>query len=95
MTRYAIGEVREYTVIGNAGEASEFKVEVKIKMTVRPYPATSPSYASGGEPPEGPEFEIVSILPHKGGPVVEWIEEQAIQAAESDDWIVSENWRGE
>ena len=33
-------------------------VEYEIKITSHSYPATGPSYASGGEPGGGPEFEI-------------------------------------
>lgn len=36
-------------------------MEVEIKMTSKGYPATGPSYSSGGEPAEPPEFEIESI----------------------------------
>lgn len=37
------------------------EIEVEVKMTHPGYPATGPSYSSGGEPGAGPEFEIGTI----------------------------------
>jgi hypothetical protein len=39
----------------------EVEVEVDYEITSFGYPATGPSYSSGGEPAEAPEFEISDI----------------------------------
>jgi len=48
----------------NAGtdqeEDVDVDVEVEMECTYRGRPATGPSYASGGEPAEAPEFEYAS-----------------------------------
>lgn len=36
-------------------------VEVAVRMTAKGYPATGPTYSSGGEPGAGPEFETEEI----------------------------------
>ena len=36
------------------------EIEVEVKITSYGAPATEPTYSSGGEPPEGPEFEVES-----------------------------------
>ena len=86
--KYAIGSCRDVFVcrFGEGGENKEYRVT--LKMTVRPYPATGPSYASGGEPPEPAEFEVVDIHPDPlDRDLRDQIEEQAIEEANPDDWI--------
>lgn len=42
-------------------------VMFELKCSARGYPATGPTYGCGGEPPEGPEFEIVCLsIKHEG-----------------------------
>ena len=36
----------------------DFEVEYEFKITAHGYPETGPTYYSGGEPAEGPEFEL-------------------------------------
>ena len=39
----------------------DFEVEYEFKITAHGCPATGPSYSCGGEPAQGPEFEIEII----------------------------------
>ena len=39
----------------------KIELEFEVKMTYAGAPATGPSYSSGGEPAEPPEFEIENI----------------------------------
>ena len=45
-----------------AGSTYTVEIEVEIDIVSKGYPATGPTYDSGGEPAEGPEFEIGSII---------------------------------
>ena len=51
----------------------DLTVEYEIKITSHSYPATGPSYYSGGEPGGGPEFEltVLGLRVHEGAPELE------------------------
>ena len=51
----------ELTVFGDSDEPHTFNVEFDFKCTFRGAPATPPSYASGGEPPDPAEWELEEI----------------------------------
>lgn len=92
--KYAVGEKRDYTVEIEV-EVDEDDLDhpgyeeyvVTVEMTYAPRPATGPSYASGGEPAEPAEFDIVSITPNITNKVLwETVVDQAMEMAHNDLW---------
>lgn len=45
------------------GDMDEIPVEVEYRITYRGAPAEGPSYASGGQPAEPMEYEIIEVTP--------------------------------
>ena len=53
------------------GRTYTITMEFEVKMTSPGYPATGPSYSSGGEPAEPPEFDIETCSFEGGGKSIE------------------------
>jgi hypothetical protein len=61
---------RDFTIsIEHPDEEVEEDVEVQVEFEITSWgaPATGPSYASGGEPAESPEVEILSVIREDDG----------------------------
>ena len=74
---------REYTMKlyrgGGWKDADEVEREYVVTYTIsKGYPATGPSYASGGEPAEPPEVELIDVT----------CDGLPFASAEHDDWFV-------